>query len=177
MQKLYLVVSQTGSIVCRIIKLFTKAPYNHCAISFEKSLDPMYSFGRKYTYSPFCGGFVKESIHYGAMKRFHKCQIVVYQLEVDDQKYNQIRAEIEQMYIDRKQYKYNYKGLFLVPYGKVIKRKKYFYCSEFVSFILRKYQILPRKLRDKDIIKPMDFVDRPAGKRIYKGRFCDYDYK
>ena len=47
----YVVVSQTGTILSLMLKFFTKAKYNHASISLDNKLDEMYSFGRKYPYT------------------------------------------------------------------------------------------------------------------------------
>ena len=60
---IFLVVSDTGTILTRLIKAYTKTPYNHASISFDAELSEVYSFGRKTVYNPFIGGFVKEDIH------------------------------------------------------------------------------------------------------------------
>ena len=52
-RKIYIVLSQSGSMVSFILKLITKTPYNHVSISIEDDCKPMYSFGRKYAYFPF----------------------------------------------------------------------------------------------------------------------------
>jgi len=60
MKKIYIVISQTGTILSKIIKLVTKKEYNHASLSMEGSLEKMYSFGRKDPYNPFIGVFVIE---------------------------------------------------------------------------------------------------------------------
>ena len=69
---IYIVISQTGSIVSKILKVLTGAAYNHASIALDASLKPMYSFARKYTYSPFWGAYIKETPEKGALRRFVK---------------------------------------------------------------------------------------------------------
>ena len=40
--KVYIVISQTGTILSRIIKLLTRKNYNHASISLDKELNEMY---------------------------------------------------------------------------------------------------------------------------------------
>ena len=60
-KQLYIVISQTGTLLSRILKALTGAEYNHASISLSEDLEEMYSFGRRYPYNPFWGGFVMES--------------------------------------------------------------------------------------------------------------------
>ena len=62
-KQLYIVISQTGTLLSRILKYITGAEYNHASISLSRDLDKMYSFGRRHPYYPFWGGFVIESPH------------------------------------------------------------------------------------------------------------------
>ena len=43
-KQIYIVISQTGTILSRILKLVTKAEYNHASISLVPDLNTMYSF-------------------------------------------------------------------------------------------------------------------------------------
>ena len=38
-RKVYIVLSQTGTILSRILKLYTRAPYNHCSIALCEDLE------------------------------------------------------------------------------------------------------------------------------------------
>ncbi|USK36883.1 hypothetical protein LIS77_13090 [Cytobacillus firmus] len=59
-QKIYILLTDTGTLFTRLIKLYTKKPYNHASISIDPELKEVYSFGRKTAKNPFIGGFVKE---------------------------------------------------------------------------------------------------------------------
>lgn len=69
MKHIYVVISQTASIVSRLIRWSTGDPYTHASISLDQNLDEMYSFGRIFPNNPLIGGFVKESPRYGTMKK------------------------------------------------------------------------------------------------------------
>ena len=90
----YIVVSQTGTVLSRILKLATGAKYNHASVSFDDSLKTMYSFGRLNPYNPFFGGFVRESTRYGTFKRFYNTEAVVISLPVDSETYEDFRRDI-----------------------------------------------------------------------------------
>lgn len=46
-KKVYLLLTDTGTFFTKLIKLYTKKPYNHASISFDSELSEVYSFGRK----------------------------------------------------------------------------------------------------------------------------------
>ena len=69
-KQLYIVISQTGTLLSRILKQITGAEYNHASISLSRDLERMYSFGRRHPYNPFWGGFVIESPRTDTFKRF-----------------------------------------------------------------------------------------------------------
>lgn len=49
-KQLYIVISQTGTLLSRILKQITGAEYNHASISLSRDLERMYSFGRRHPY-------------------------------------------------------------------------------------------------------------------------------
>ena len=72
MQKVYIVLTHTGTLLSNLIKLYTKNDYSHVSLAFDQELNEMYSFGRLYTYNAFIGGFVREYLNKGTFKRFKK---------------------------------------------------------------------------------------------------------
>ena len=65
MKDVYIVLTDTGSVFTRMIKFFTRKPYNHVSISLDEDLETLYSFGRLKPRNPFFGGFVEEKIDEG----------------------------------------------------------------------------------------------------------------
>ncbi|MBR2473772.1 MAG: hypothetical protein IKB51_01935 [Clostridia bacterium] len=174
LKKIYIVISQTGSIVSKFIRIVTRDRYNHVSISLDKELKNMYSFGRVHTYNAFIGGFVKESVENGTFKRFVKNTVAcIMELEVTSEKYDEIVKDLAEMYRHKGEYHYNYKGLFLAMFGKSRHKIHTFYCSEFLQNFLEKHGISePRP--DTKVIKPMDFLEMPNGKVIFEGRLRDF---
>ena len=87
MKKLYIILSNTGSFPSKVIHFFTKDSYTHISLSLNAELTEMYTFGRKYLYSIYPGGYIKERIHQRMFKRFKKTRIIVFELAVDSVKY------------------------------------------------------------------------------------------
>ena len=86
-KQLYIVISQTGTLLSRILKALTGAEYNHASISLSEDLEEMYSFGRRYPYNPFWGGFVMESPHAGTFRRFSNTKVLVLSVTVSEEQY------------------------------------------------------------------------------------------
>lgn len=173
MKNIYIVVSQTGSIVSRIIRWVTGDKYTHAAISFDEDLSEMYSFGRIYPNNPVIGGFVKESPAYGTMKKFRMADIVVIKLSVLEEKYREINEYIASMYAERKKYHYNYIGLFLARHGLHYKRTNYFYCSEFVKDLLERFHLIGDK-EFGDVVRPIELLNLKEGEIVYQGKLCEF---
>lgn len=172
-RKIYIVLTQTGTILSRFLKLVTRAPYNHSSLALTEDLQVMYSFGRLHAYNPFIGGFVKESPAWGTFKRFKKTACMVLETEVSADAYADVEQHLQYMLEHRKRYHYNYWGLFVAGFGRYIEREDYFYCSEFVRKMLLRMNA-PGIENVPDIVKPIHFAERMPHKVIYVGRLHDY---
>ena len=86
-RQLYIVISQTGTLLSRILKQITGAEYNHASISLSRDLERMYSFGRRHPYNPFWGGFVIESPRTGTFKRFSETRVLVLSVSVTEEQH------------------------------------------------------------------------------------------
>lgn len=169
MKEIYLVFSQTGSIVSKLIRHYTHEPYSHVSISLDKNLKTLYSFGRTQLYNVFSGGFIKESPDYGMFKRFSESQIAVLRLTLRDDKFEALSALLERMYRERKKYRYNRRGLFLAAKGKNVKRENRYYCSEFILELLIRYGLVHE--RDFGVaVRPTELMKLPDAKLVFKGR-------
>ena len=102
---IYIVVSQTGTILSRLLRLFTKAEYNHVSIALDENLDHMYSFGRTNPYNPIIGGFVSESPKFGTFKRFYKTRVVILSVVITIEQFNKLKSCMEHMFEKKNKYK------------------------------------------------------------------------
>lgn len=172
-KKIYIVMTQTGTVLSRIIKFGTGAKYNHVSIGLDKSLDVMYSFGRLRAYNPFLGGFVIESPHYETFKRFYKTTTKILELEVPESKYYALRELINYIDVNRLDYDFNYVGLWLAWFKINLKLKNRFFCSQFVRFALESAEIAGIEAVPIPP-KPIDFDNFPDSKCIFEGVLQDY---
>ena len=112
-RQLYIVISQTGTLLSRILKQITGAEYNHASISLSRDLERMYSFGRRHPYNPFWGGFVIESPRTGTFKRFSETKVLVLRVSVTEEQHAELKEMLDVMWKRRRKYSYNYIGLCL----------------------------------------------------------------
>ena len=171
-KKVYIVLSQTGTILSRILKLVTRAPYNHSSIALTDDLQTMYSFGRLHPYNPFVGGFVQESPAHGTFKRFKNTKIMVLETEISADAYSEVGQLIQQMMKEQAIYHYNYLGLFMAALRIPVKKRNCYYCSEFVKAMVLRMN-LPGAEEIPAIVKPMHFLTVPH-KMVYTGKLQEY---
>lgn len=172
-KQLYIVITQTGTLLSRILRYITGAEYNHASISLSKDLEKMYSFGRRHPYNPFWGRFVIESPHTGTFKRFSDTRAIVLSVTVSEEQHAELRNMLEDMWKRRKKYRYNFVGLCLAYFHITWKRENYYYCSEFVGELLIKSRIDGAECLHSSIIQPIHFLRLPHTK-LYCGKLCDY---
>ena len=173
MKKIYLVLTHTGTMLSRIIKVYTKNEFSHSSISLDDKLMKMYSFGRLNPNNPFIGGCVHEYIDKCTFKRFKNTTTKVYELNISDEQYDKIQEIINKLETHKSEYKFNVLGLFLVALKFRYKREKSFYCAEFVKYVLQEIGVedeLPK------LIKPEDFKRIKNKELVYSGLLRDYKY-
>lgn len=101
-KQLYIVISQTGTLLSRILKQITGAEYNHASISLSRDLERMYSFGRRNPYNPFWGGFVIESPRTGTFKRFSETKVLVLSVSVTEEQHAELKEMLDVMWKRRR---------------------------------------------------------------------------
>lgn len=170
MKKIYIILTYTGTILSKIVKIYTKKEYSHVSISLDSNLTQMYSFGRLNPYNPFIGGFVHEGIDRGTFKRFKKTRTKIYSLEIEEEKYEKLESIIENIQERKNLYKFNLIGLMAVALNVRIKRERCFYCAEFVKYVLEQSQVLTLP----EVIKPEDFEKVQGLNEVYRGVLKEY---
>ena len=131
----------------------------------------MYSFGRVNPYNPFIGGFVHEGINHGTFKRFKNTHCQIYCLNVTRNEYKEIENLINKFLENKDKYKFNIWGMFLTRLNILYKKEDYYYCSEFVKYILENAKV---NVNLPSIIKPNDFQDIKELKLVYNGKLKAY---
>lgn len=173
-KNIYLVFSNTGTLLARCINYYTKDEYVHVSLSFNDSFDKMYSFGRVIPEVPFIGGLVEENLQDGVYKKFQNSKCVIYKVNVNNEQYNALKEELEGFLKEQKKYRYNLLGLIGVAMKYPIKRSKHYFCSEFISYLLIKSNIYDSD-KIPSLTKPSDLLNINHKEFIYEGLAYNYN--
>ena len=172
-KKIYLVLSQTGTIMSRCMKLFTRAEYNHISLALDESLEEMYSFSRLRPNSPFPAGFMVESKNKGTYARFKLTKVQILELEIEPNQYEHIQTIINGFMKNHEKYKYNYLGAMFAIFNKECQRERHYYCSQFVKKVLIDAGILDPNRFIKSM-RPIDYLNLEIAKTIFTGLLINY---
>ena len=167
--KVYLLFTNTGTMLTKLIQLYTRHSLNHASIAFDEQLEELYSFGRKKPYNPLIGGFVKEQVNEGLMKH---AECAIYCLSVSKEEYEQMREEVRRIEQRKEQMKYNLMGLFAIMFNHEWERDNAFFCSQFVATILKRKHGLINKV--PCLITPQDLLKIEKPELVYKGKLAYY---
>lgn len=175
MKKVYIVLTQSGTLFSQFLRCITGKPYNHASIALDESLDEFYSFGRKIPTNPFIAGFVTEHKNTGVFEIFKKSPSVVIELSVTNEQYQKIEDIINKFKENADIYKYDLINLAFVYSKYHVKRLNRFFCSQFTAYILNTAGIDTPKTPEH--IQAMDFLKLKKSTVIYKGNIQNYSKK
>lgn len=170
MKKIYILFTETNSVLSKSIRFYTKTVYNHTSISFSADLIDVFSFGRKKPRNPFLGGFVKENLSAGI---FRQANCLIYSLTVTDQEWDKMYTYVEKMHAQKEIYTYNLVGLVGVARQLPIERKHAFFCSQFVATVLSENDLITFE-KPLALITPIDLKNCLDLEFIYVGKLKNY---
>ncbi len=173
-QHCYVILSYTGTLLSKAIRHYSGDKYVHASLSFDPSLSLMYSFGRRYPSNPIIAGYVHEDINQGLFMNMKNTVIQIYETEITEEQKQRLMDKINEFDANKRLYKYNLLGLLEFKLNKTIKidKRKYF-CSEFVSEVLRYAGLITSKKPD-GLMKPKDLIRGRHFKKIYEGKLSVY---
>lgn len=172
-RSIYILLTNTGTLFTRVIQTYTKAPYNHASISFDRELTELYSFGRKHPSNPLNGGFVKEDIQTGTYSKYPNTTCVIYELQVSEREVEKMKRVLHIFIRSRQKYMYNLLGVLGITLKEPVEFSNSYFCSQFVAEILQRSGI---KLWNKlpALVTPDDFRQCEQLKLVYEGRLREY---
>lgn len=174
MKKIYILLMHTKTIPSKLVKLFTKYEYSHVAISLDKNCYTTYSFGRRSLYNILNGGFSIQNKDGKFFKKFNKTVCKIYELEVTEKQYEDVKKIITHMEENIETYKYDFLGIVPRFFKIPVAFKNKFVCSYFVAYILDKANICKFK-KDISLVVPKDFESINGAKEIYNGSYLQYN--
>jgi hypothetical protein len=171
MRKVYVLLTDTGTVLTKMIKLYTKKPHNHASIALDDELWNVYSFGRKRPSNPFLAGFVRENIRGGI---FRKADCAIYCCTISEEQYETICRKIREIEANKSDYRYNLLGLFAVMFNMEFDRKNAFFCSHFVAALLEECGVEINKRKPLSLVTPDDIKKSASLELVYEGKLSSY---
>ncbi|MGG4550677.1 MULTISPECIES: hypothetical protein [Paenibacillus] len=173
-RSVFILLTNTGTLFTRMIKGYTRAPYNHASISFNRELSELYSFGRKSPNNPLNGGFVKEDIKTGTFSKYPNTTCVLYELKVSEREVEKMKRVLHIFIRSRNKYLYNILGVVGIALKEPVEFSNSYFCSQFVAEILDRSGI---KLWNKlpALVTPDDFRQSDRLQLIYEGKLSNYE--
>ncbi len=172
-KEVYVLLTDTGTRFTRVIKTFTKAPYNHASIALDPELTELYSFGRKHPTNPWRAGFIREDVREGTFRYFPNTRCALLRLRVSKRQRSAILSSIDAFGSRSDRLRYNLIGLIGVPLRIGIAPKDAYFCSQFVAELLRGAG-RPLWSRPSALVTPNDFLRHPAFELVYEGYLSEY---
>lgn len=165
---IYVLLTRSGTWVSKIIHWTTADAYTHASIAFDESLQPLYSFSRRFVNLPLPAGLQTEPLDKGFYKKYEAIPCALYELQVEDHVYEAVRQEVTLMMADAPRYRFNLLGLLLCRLNIPFHRAHHFFCSEFVSEVLHRGHAL-KLPKDTSLMRPNDYTRLPELKCRYQG--------
>lgn len=157
----------------RVVKFMTHAPYSHASISFDSSMDRLYSFASRDGHTMIPLGMATESLD--QYKKATKDAIfTLYVKLVDKEDKDLMERKVKEMYNRRTEFRYDIPGVVKNFFGQRSANEKRYFCSGFVAYILNSGK---RQATDKpsDMMRPMDIPDIQYIHLVDMGLVRDYD--
>ncbi|MDR1206586.1 MAG: hypothetical protein LBL26_14095 [Peptococcaceae bacterium] len=170
----YVILSRSQTLLSRAIRALNGDQYTHAAISLDRRLEYMFSFGRRRACNPFVGCFKRESMDEGIYKAYHRIPGVVLEIPVTQSQYERIHLEIESFLLNSHNYDYNVSGLLGYMFNTAWEDDSRFFCSEFVYHILRKSGVCDWG-KPRGSVRPQNLLNL-NGRLIFEGNLKEYAY-
>lgn len=171
-KSIYILLTNTGSLLSTAIGFYTRQQFNHVSISMTDDFKAIYSFGRKYPKNPIIGGFVNE-VETQIYEYFAGTSCIVLKKVVSAENYARILESINRFETDKYIYGYNLIGFAGFIVNIPIKRDKAFFCSQFVGEVLKQGGV---DFTDKpsELVKPSDFLHHDKFQEVYTGDLIEF---
>lgn len=173
MQNIYIILMHTNTMPSNFVKLFTKYKYSHVAISLTKDCYITYSFGRRSLYNILNGGFSIQKKDGEFFRKFNNTNCKIYEIQVTDEQYEQIRQRLDNMEENSTSYKYDFLGCGLRWLGMPVTFENRYVCSYFIANVLEEAKVCEFE-KDTSFIVPKDFENIYSENEIYAGRYLSY---
>lgn len=169
-EKIYILLMRSRTFISKIIGKVTKGTYTHSSLSFDKECTEMYSFARIYRRFAFPGGFIRENIDKGVIRKCRKEPCLLFELNINRDTYEKVRSEVASFKNAKKRPAYDYLGALRVFRGKPHENSRRYFCSRFVAQVLGLAGAISLK-KPASLYMPDDFLEQTELKPVYQGDF------
>lgn len=173
MKNIYIILSQSGTEISKMLKAITKEKYNHSSICINDSFTEFYSFGRKKLNNPLVGGFIIENAFKHVFGKFKTVPCMILKLEITNEQYEKLDKIIKDFIRNKDSLSYAFVTLALADTKYSLVNNSKFFCSQFVAKLLNDINIKTPKAPEH--MHPMDFTKVKGVEKIYEGdlkEFC-----
>ena len=168
MKTIYILLTRSGTLLSKLVYAVTGANYTHASMAFDDDLSCLYSSTRKNGYTMFPAGPSREYLNQGVFRLRENVPCALYALEVEDETYARARRRAEHMMVHGGLYRFNVLGLMLCALHIRWKRRRHYFCSQFVSEVLEKSGAMELP-KDSTLMHPSDYTRLPGLECLYTG--------
>lgn len=172
MKTLYIFLTRSGTMLSNLVYHITGAQYTHVSLAFDPDLTTLYSSTRKNGYTMFPAGPSKEYLNRGVFRLREDIPCALYALDVTEEAYLRARRRADHMMAHGELYRFNSLGLLLCALHIRWKRRRHYFCSQFVSEVLQKSGSLDLP-KHSTLMHPNDYASLPQLRCLYQGRLGD----
>ena len=174
----YVMLVHSGTTVSNLIKSISHSEYSHASISFDSSLDHMYSFARKDPKNPFLGGFRYESIGKGFYDK-KEIPYALYVVPCTEDQVKRMKKRLDYFVKNNSKFSFDFAGLVKNYIGYADEPEYRWFCSRFVADILNAGSPEEFKYIDEpSLMDPDDFKKTNFARFVIAGdNMMKYDRK
>ena len=138
MKTIYILLTRSGTLLSNLVYRLTGARYTHASLAFDEDLSCLYSSTRKNGYTMFPAGPSREYLDRGVFRLRPDVPCAFYALEVSEEAYTRARRRADHMMAHGSLYRFNVLGLILCGLHIRWRRRRHYFCSQFVGEVLEK---------------------------------------
>lgn len=177
---LYIILMKNISPLGSVIRAYTKEEYSHSAISFDASMDDVYTFGNSVIKKPLgmqrSFGAAHESFRKNSFKFSYsgKTEYSLYVMFFKKDEIDRIKKKVDEIFLHHDEYKYNVEGLISYIFNKPKTDPKKLFCSQFVALVINSGRngILNK---DPSLYSPVGLTTIRGVCYVETGHIEDYD--
>ncbi len=180
LKPVYIVLSYASTAMGKIINKVKKSEFSHAGISFDSSMENIYTYNRQKEYHQ--DGFTKESLDmYRSRDKNKDVKLMVNTIFVPTEAWKKMKSTLKYYEDNKEKSKYGIRNLFdfLINKSRDTANSLVMVCSQFVDNMLKMANI-DITHKSSNLVAPKDFEAPKEGSKIFtifKGNKKDYNKK